>query len=68
MITEPKYPNVCIRLSGQDGNAFVIIGRASAAARKAGVTQEEITAFQEEAMSGNYDKVLQTCMSWFDCE
>lgn len=65
---EPKYPNVTIKLTGTDGNAFAIIGRCSAAARKAKVPPEDIKAFQSEAMSGDYDNVLQTAFKWFNVD
>lgn len=63
-----KYPEVTVKLVGEDGNAFFIIGRTSQALRLAGVSQEEISAFQAEAMSGDYDNVLQTVMKWVDTE
>lgn len=62
---DPKYPDITVQLTGEDGNAFFIIGRARAAARRAGLSNEELKLFQDEAMSGNYDNVLQTCMRWF---
>jgi hypothetical protein len=55
-----------VQLSGEDGNAFFIIGRACAAAKKADVPRPEIDAFTEEAMSGDYDHVLQTVMAYFE--
>ena len=55
-----------LELVGQDGNAFFIIGRASGVLRSSGYSQEVITKFQEEASSGDYDHVIQTCMEWFD--
>lgn len=61
-----KYPNVEVRLVGYDGNAFVILGRCSQAARRAGVSKEEIDAFMEEATSGDYNHLLATCMKWFN--
>ncbi len=64
----PKYPNVTVRLVGEDGNAFFIIGRVGAALRKAGVPNEEIEAFRREAMSGDYDNVLATCLRWVEVE
>lgn len=60
----PKYPDVSVPMVGQDGNAFFIIGRVTGALRRAGVSQEEISAFTEEAMSGDYDNLLQTVMRW----
>lgn len=62
MITEkPK-----LKLTRTDGNAFAIISRARVAGRKAGWTKEQLDAFSKEAMSGNYDHVLQTCCEYFD--
>ena len=66
MSLDIKYPEITVKLVGEDGNAFSIIGRTSQALRRAGVSQEEISAFQEEAMSGDYDNVLQTVMKWVD--
>lgn len=63
---EPKYPQIQVRLTGTDGNAFAIIGAVTKALRRAGVSQEEIKQFGEEAMAGDYDNVLQTCMKWVD--
>ena len=57
-----------LSLVGQDGNAFFILGRAQAVARKAGWTQERIDKFIEEATSGEYDHLLATCMEHFDCD
>ncbi len=63
---ETKYPNIEVQLSDQDGNAFVIIGRVKKAMVKAGVSPEEVSEFEREAKSGDYDNVLQTCMKWVD--
>jgi hypothetical protein len=61
---DPKYPDVQVQLSGEDGNAFFIIGRVRAALRRAGVESKECDEFSNEAMSGDYDNVLQTAMRW----
>lgn len=34
----PKYPNIEVQLTGQDGNAFYIIGTCLQAMRRAGVS------------------------------
>jgi hypothetical protein len=65
-ITQPKYPDIEVELSGHDGNAFFIIGRVRRALRQGGASAEECDAFSREAMSGDYDNVLQTCMCWVD--
>lgn len=61
-----KYPDVTVQLTGEDGNAFFIIGRIRQALRRHGVPQEEIEAFCEEAMSGDYNHVLNTAMRWVE--
>lgn len=61
---DPKYPDVHVQLSGEDGNAFFIIGRVTRALRRVDVSKEEIDAFAKEATSGDYDNVLQTTMRW----
>lgn len=60
----PKYPNVEVQLTGEDGNAFFIIGKVQKALRRAGAGADEIKAFVDEAMSGNYNNVLRTAMKW----
>ena len=62
------HSNVTVELSGHDGNAFAIIGRCMAAARKSGLSREEVEEFRTEAMSGDYDHLLQTCMKYFEVE
>ena len=61
-----KYPNVKVRLTRHDGNAFGILGRVQRAMRLAKVAQDEIDQFVEEATSGDYDHLLQTCLKWVD--
>jgi hypothetical protein len=64
--TQPRYPQVQVQLSGEDGNAFAILGRTAAALRAAGVPQQEIDSFFAEATSGDYDHLLYTTMAWID--
>jgi len=65
MSDNPKF-NIEVPLVGEDGNAIFIIGRVSAALKKAGATKEEIEEYRKEAMSGDYDNVLLTTMRWVD--
>lgn len=65
---KPKYPNISVKLSGQDGNAFAILGRVLKAMSIAKVSKEERDAFQKEATSGDYDHLLQTCMAWVEVQ
>lgn len=59
-----KYPNIEVQLSGEDGNAFFIIGRVRKALRKGGATTAECDEFMDEAMSGDYSHVIGTCAKW----
>jgi hypothetical protein len=62
--TTVKYPAVSVRLVGENGNAFSILGRVHKALRQAGVPKAEADAFVTEAQSGDYDHLLQTVMRW----
>ena len=61
-----KYPDIKVKLLGQDGNAFMIIGRVRQALAKANVSLKERDAFTEEAMSGDYAHVLATVAEWVE--
>jgi len=49
-----------MRLVGEDGNSFAILGRFRRAAKAAGWTPEEVKAVFDEATSGDYDHLLAT--------
>ena len=66
--TEPKYPSITARLTGRDGNAFVILGAVKAALSKGDVSEEEQDEFFEEATAGDYDHLLRTAMRWVNVE
>lgn len=61
-----KYPDIEVQLTGQDGNAFMILGLVANAMRRHGVPPEEVAAFNDEATSGDYDHLLQTAMRWVE--
>ena len=63
-MNKPKYPEIVIQLTGENGNAFVILGKVRKALLRGGVKDSEVKKFQEEAMSGDYDNLLQTAMRW----
>jgi hypothetical protein len=65
---KPKYPNaiVIMDINGPDGNAFAIMGRVSAALKKAGATKEEISQYTMDSMSGDYDNLLAAADRWVD--
>jgi len=63
-MSEPKYPDIEVQLTGRDGNAFGILGNVQKAMRRANVSKEEINEFMEEATSGDYNDLLCTAMKW----
>ena len=54
-----------VKLSGQDGNAFLIMGRVHNAIITSN-RPELKDKFMQEATSGDYDNLLQTCMKYVD--
>lgn len=63
-----KYPNVYVKLVGEEGNAFSILARVSNALKKAGVSKEEISQFQKEAMSNDYNHLLNVVQYWVNAD
>ena len=59
----PKYPDVQVRLLGEDGNAFAILGRVRKALQKAG-HGDAVEEFTKEATAGDYDHLLRTVLEW----
>ena len=57
---------VSVQLTGEDGNAFAIMGAVGAAMRKAGWSKEEREEYMTEAMSGDYDALLRTTMRYVE--
>jgi len=59
-----KYPKINVKLLGNSGNVFFILGKVTKELRMAKVPTDQIEAFKTEAMSGDYDHLLQTVMQW----
>jgi len=57
-----------LQLSGEDGNAFGILGRAQKALRRANLHNEHWNNYHTEATSGDYNKLLATTMKYFDVD
>lgn len=62
-MSSPKY-NIDVELTGNDGNAFAIMGKTTSMMRRNKVPKEEIDEYQKQAMSGDYDHLLRTTMEW----
>lgn len=67
-MSEIKYHNITVQLVGADGNAFNVLGICKRAMERAKLPQTEIDAFMTEAMSGDYNHLLQMVMAWFEVE
>jgi hypothetical protein len=61
----PKY-DVAVQLSGNDGNAFAIMGTVKSALKKAGASNEELDQYISDSMSGDYDNFLRVAMEWVE--
>ncbi len=59
--------DVKVKLVGVDGNAFVIMGKVTAALNRAG-HNNLVKEYQNEAMSGDYDHLIQTTMKYVEVE
>jgi len=63
----PRF-NITVKLVGEDGNAFAILGNVQRALRKAGATPAQVSEFMQEATAGDYNHLLQTAMAWVDVQ
>ncbi len=59
--------NLSLKLVGEDGNAFSILGRAKNALKK-GNRMDLWDEYSKKAMSGDYNHLLCTTMDYFDCD
>ncbi len=57
--------DVRVALVGQDGNAFAIMGRVSAALQRAG-HGDLVDQYVKEATSGDYDNLLRVTMEYVE--
>jgi len=59
--------DITVQLVGQDGNAFAVLGAVSKALRRGGHS-DLVDAYMSEAMSGDYDHLLQVSMEYVNVE
>jgi hypothetical protein len=55
-----------VRLIGEDGNAFMILGLCIAVARNVGWDDARLAAFLDEAMNGDYAHLIATVDEYFN--
>lgn len=66
-----QYPQIKVKLAGEDSNAFSILGRVTSAI-KAGLRdtypmseiKDICDAYRKDATSGDYDHLLQVTMNY----
>ena len=61
-----RYPEITVQLTGEDGNAFNVLGRVQRAMRAGGLEQAVIDEYLAEATEGDYNDLLVTTMHWVD--
>ena len=57
-----------VKLVGQDGNAFAIMGRIKQALKSAGADKEYIDQYITKATSGDYNHLLAVNMEYVNVE
>ena len=57
-----------VKLTGEDGNAFSIMGLVKKALRRAGADKEYIDKYLNVATSGDYDHLLVVSMEFVNVE
>lgn len=64
-----KYPEITVKLVGQNGNVFNLIGICTQAMQRAKVSRAEREAFVEEVTHAeNYAEALAIMMRWVNVE
>jgi hypothetical protein len=67
-MTDIKHPDVTVKLVGEDGNVFAIVGRVSLALRHAGYPDEAKDFVAAATACHSYDEVLGLCLATVDVE
>jgi len=55
-----------VKLAGEDGNAYSVMGRCQRAAREYGCNKEEVDKLLAEMMAGDYNMLLATAAKYFE--
>lgn len=63
-MNDVRFPEIVVELTGTDGNAFAIMGAVTRQFKSHPEAKNMVKDFMDEAMSGDYDHLLQTCMRW----
>lgn len=60
--------HVGVDLAGQGGNAFAVMASVISGLKSIHVPKDQIDEFKKEAMSGDYEHLLNVCSNWVDFE
>lgn len=60
----PVYPDISVRLIGVDDHPMTIVAVLTKGLRDGGIGRDEIDRIVSEALSGDYDHVLSTCLKY----
>lgn len=60
------YPEISVKLIGEDGNAFAILGRTRQAMREFGVPSDVVDEYVKQATAGDYGNLLRVTCAWVD--
>ena len=63
-----RFPNVTVRLTEEDGNAFAILSRVRIALKRAGAKMSDLEEFTIDATSSDYAHLLATVQKWVEVE
>jgi len=55
-----------VDLVGEDGNAFMIMGRVRKALKRAGAPRSVIDEYMEKSTSGDYNNLLVTALEYIE--
>jgi len=63
---KPICRGVKVKLLGEGGNAFHILGSVQAAMKKANVPEATMSEFYEEVISGDYHHLIEICRKYVE--
>ena len=64
MMSNIKVKKPTVKLTGEDGNAYVIMAKVELALMDAGYTNEETRKYLNECDAGDYDNLLAVTRRW----
>lgn len=68
LIPETDLIRPTVKLIGEDGNAFAVMGTVARALRDAGNSQAVIDSYMNQAMAADYDHLLVVTMKFVEVE